>query len=135
MIFSIRSHCHLTFYWINQWRWRWQKTVVRLYDGAGSNRWGATPQHVQNCDSCATWGLLATRVRAKTKNLITLAGLRPEVTSLTWNNTSTKIDRHQVHWFSVFSNLLIWVFDTCFWRCLMLRFCTAGFEGHWDWDL
>jgi hypothetical protein len=35
----------------------------------------------------------------------------------------------------VFSNLLIWVFDTCFWRSLMLRFCTAGFEGHWDWDL
>ncbi|KAG6741770.1 hypothetical protein POTOM_055049 [Populus tomentosa] len=44
---------------------------------------------------CATWGLLATRVRAKTKNLITLAGLRPEVTSLTWNNSSTKIDHHQ----------------------------------------
>ncbi|KAL3568011.1 hypothetical protein D5086_030662, partial [Populus alba] len=71
------------------------KTVVRLYDGAGSNRCGATPQHVQNCDSCASWGLLATRVRAKTKNLITLAGLRPEATSLTWNNSSTKIDDHQ----------------------------------------
>lgn len=69
----------------------------RLYDGAGSSRCGATLQHVQNCDSCATWGLLATRVSAKTKNLITLAGLRPEVTSLTWNNTSTKIDHQQVH--------------------------------------
>ena len=33
----------------------------------------------------------------KTKNLITLAGLRPEDTVLTWNNTATKIDHHQVH--------------------------------------
>lgn len=32
----------------------------------------------------------------KTKNLITLAGLRPEDTVLTWNNTATKIDHHQV---------------------------------------
>lgn len=32
----------------------------------------------------------------KTKNLITLAGLRPEDTILTWNNTATKIDHHQV---------------------------------------
>nr|GMD42717.1 malonyl-coenzyme:anthocyanin 5-O-glucoside-6'''-O-malonyltransferase-like [Ipomoea batatas] len=31
----------------------------------------------------------------KTKNLITLAGLRPEDTVLTWNNTATKIDHHQ----------------------------------------
>lgn len=32
----------------------------------------------------------------KTKNLITLAGLRPEGTVLTWNNTANKIDHHQV---------------------------------------
>ncbi|PIN14825.1 Pectinesterase [Handroanthus impetiginosus] len=31
----------------------------------------------------------------KTKNLITLAGIRPEDTVLTWNNTATKIDHHQ----------------------------------------
>lgn len=31
----------------------------------------------------------------KTKNLITLAGLRPEDTILTWNNTSANIDHHQ----------------------------------------
>lgn len=33
---------------------------------------------------------------AKTKNLITLAGLRPELTVLTWNNTATQINHHQV---------------------------------------
>nr|GMD83898.1 pectinesterase 31 [Ipomoea batatas]GMD93622.1 pectinesterase 31 [Ipomoea batatas] len=31
----------------------------------------------------------------KTKNLITLAGLSPEATVLTWNNTATNIDHHQ----------------------------------------
>ncbi|TQD82628.1 hypothetical protein C1H46_031826 [Malus baccata] len=31
----------------------------------------------------------------KTKNLITLAGLAPELTVLTWNNTATKIEHHQ----------------------------------------
>ncbi|XP_057974234.1 pectinesterase 31 [Malania oleifera] len=31
----------------------------------------------------------------KTKNFITLAGLHPEDTVLTWNNTATKIDHHQ----------------------------------------
>ncbi|GAB2273539.1 Pectinesterase 31 [Dionaea muscipula] len=31
----------------------------------------------------------------KTKNFITIAGLRPELTILTWNNTATKIDHHQ----------------------------------------
>lgn len=34
----------------------------------------------------------------KTKNLITLAGLRPEDTVLTWNNTASKIDHHQVYY-------------------------------------
>lgn len=32
----------------------------------------------------------------KTKNYITLAGLRPEDTVLTWHNTATQIDHHQV---------------------------------------
>lgn len=32
----------------------------------------------------------------KTKNFITLAGLCREETVLTWNNTSAKIDHHQV---------------------------------------
>ena len=32
----------------------------------------------------------------KTKNFITLAGLCPEDTILTWNNTATKIEHHQV---------------------------------------
>lgn len=32
----------------------------------------------------------------KTKNLITLAGICPENTILTWNNTATKIEHHQV---------------------------------------
>lgn len=36
----------------------------------------------------------------KTKNYITLAGFSPESTVLTWNNTATKIDHHQVHLFS-----------------------------------
>ncbi|XP_021857237.1 pectinesterase 31 isoform X4 [Spinacia oleracea] len=31
----------------------------------------------------------------KTKNFITFAGLSPEETVLTWNNTATKIDHHQ----------------------------------------
>ncbi|PON37297.1 Pectinesterase, catalytic [Parasponia andersonii] len=31
----------------------------------------------------------------KTKNLITLAGLIPEDTFLTWNNTATRIEHHQ----------------------------------------
>lgn len=31
----------------------------------------------------------------KTKNYITLAGLRPEDTVITWNNTATKIEHHQ----------------------------------------
>ena len=58
----------------------------------------------------------------KTKNLITLAGLRPEDTILTWNNTSANIDHHQVRLFSVISSLLIWIFDTCVWRYLMMDF-------------
>lgn len=32
---------------------------------------------------------------AKTKNFITLAGISPEATVLTWDNTATKIDHHQ----------------------------------------
>ncbi|PNX88975.1 pectinesterase 31-like protein [Trifolium pratense] len=32
---------------------------------------------------------------AKTKNFITFAGLCPEDTVLTWNNTANKIDHHQ----------------------------------------
>lgn len=36
----------------------------------------------------------------KTKNFITLAGISPEVTVLTWNNTATKIEHHQVKPFS-----------------------------------
>lgn len=32
----------------------------------------------------------------KTKNYITLAALAPEITLLTWDNTATKIDHHQV---------------------------------------
>lgn len=32
----------------------------------------------------------------KTKNFITLAGLSPEDTVLTWNNTASKIEHHQV---------------------------------------
>lgn len=35
----------------------------------------------------------------KTKNYITLAGLRPEDTVLTWHNTATQIDHHQVFFF------------------------------------
>ena len=35
----------------------------------------------------------------KTKNFITLAGLRPEDTVLTWHNTATQIDHHQVFFF------------------------------------
>lgn len=31
----------------------------------------------------------------KTKNFITLAGIAPEATVLTWNNTATKIEHHQ----------------------------------------
>ncbi|GAB4834104.1 Pectinesterase 31 [Ancistrocladus abbreviatus] len=31
----------------------------------------------------------------KTKNFITLAGISPEITVLTWNNTATKIEHHQ----------------------------------------
>ncbi|KAF6142707.1 hypothetical protein GIB67_018418 [Kingdonia uniflora] len=31
----------------------------------------------------------------KTKNLITIAGLNPDLTVLTWNNTATKIEHHQ----------------------------------------
>jgi pectinesterase len=37
---------------------------------------------------------------AKTKNFITLAGLCPEDTVLTCNNTATKIEHHQVCTFS-----------------------------------
>ena len=37
----------------------------------------------------------------KTKNFITLAGLCREDTVLTWNNTSAKIDHHQVCFFSL----------------------------------
>lgn len=33
----------------------------------------------------------------KTKNFITLAGFNPEDTILTWDNTATKIDHHQVY--------------------------------------
>lgn len=43
----------------------------------------------------------------KTKNFITLAGLNPEDTVLTWNNTATNIDHHQVH----FSSLCMLVFS------------------------
>lgn len=32
----------------------------------------------------------------KTKNFITFAGLRPEITVLTWHNTANSIDHHQV---------------------------------------
>lgn len=34
---------------------------------------------------------------AKTKNFITLAAMCPERTILTWNNTATKIEHHQVY--------------------------------------
>lgn len=53
----------------------------------------------------------------KTKNLITLAGLRPEDTLLTYNNTASKIDHHQVRPFSLLPG---WALDA--WR----RFCR-----HW----
>ena len=71
----------------------------------------------------------------KTKNLITLAGLNPEDTILTWNNTCSKIDHHQVSPFSGFLACTSGFFDTCFWRHLMLDFGAAGFEGHWDRDV
>lgn len=41
----------------------------------------------------------------KTKNFITLAGLRPEDTVLTWHNTATQIDHHQVFSFWHFALL------------------------------
>lgn len=39
----------------------------------------------------------------KTKNFITLAGLNPEITVITWNNTAANIEHHQVGSFSVLS--------------------------------
>lgn len=48
---------------------------------------------------------------AKTKNLITLVGLCPQDTILTWNNTANKIDHHQVGAFSLcFPRFWKWVF-------------------------
>lgn len=33
----------------------------------------------------------------KRKNFITFAGISPEITVLTWNNTASKIEHHQVY--------------------------------------
>lgn len=43
----------------------------------------------------------------KTKNLITLAGLYPEDTVLTWNNTASKIEHHQVSLTLLYQALLL----------------------------
>lgn len=50
----------------------------------------------------------------KTKNFITLAGLRPEDTVLTWHNTASQIDHHQVRLHSVCVLPPIWVFEEDF---------------------
>lgn len=78
--------------------------VIRVaQDGSGDYR---TVQEaidaVPLCNTCRTVirvspGIYRQPVYVpKTKNLITLAGLRPEDTVLTWNNTASKIDHHQV---------------------------------------
>lgn len=41
----------------------------------------------------------------KTKNFITLAGLQPELTVLTWNKTAIKIEHHQVKHASFYATL------------------------------
>ena len=72
----------------------------------------------------------------KTKNLITLAGLNPEDTLLTWNNTATKIDHHQVHPVLL---LPTWVLDTwklfCGWIYLFVYFSFSylGLGRHLVW--
>lgn len=45
----------------------------------------------------------------KTKNFITLAGLRPEDTVLTWHNTATQIDHHQVFFFLAFCTAISYI--------------------------
>lgn len=53
------------------------------------------------CNTCRTIIRIAPGVYRqpvyvpKTKNFITLAGIRPEDTLLTWHNTATKIEHHQ----------------------------------------
>ncbi|KAF1863015.1 hypothetical protein Lal_00018859 [Lupinus albus] len=61
----------------------------------------------------------------KTKNFITLAGLCPEDTVLTWNNTAAGIDHHQVCTFSWLSVL------NCSNCC---GYCDCGQCGHYDAD-
>lgn len=66
----------------------------------------------------------------KTKNLITLAGLGPELTVLTWNNTATKIEHHQVM-YGPFSATLSGFLP----RVMMALWFFEGFEGDWDGDV
>lgn len=72
----------------------------------------------------------------KTKNLITLAGLSPEITVLTWNNTATKIEHHQ----AIFPlwNLSNSVFGLLEWVLLLIigfGFWISGVSFDWYWDI
>jgi pectinesterase len=78
--------------------------VIRVaQDGSGDYR---TVQEaidaVPLCNTCRTVIRISSGIYRqpvyvpKTKNLITLAGLHPEETVLTWNNTATKIEHQQV---------------------------------------
>lgn len=83
------------------------KVITVSQDGSGDYR---TVQEaidaVPLCNTCRTIIRLSPGIYKqpiyvpKTKNFITLAGLRPEITVLTWNNTATKIDHHQVKYAS-----------------------------------
>ena len=58
----------------------------------------------------------------KTKNFITFAGLNPETTILTWDNTATKINHHQVRFSSVFFFIISYLGFL-----LILRICNLLF--------
>jgi pectin methylesterase-like acyl-CoA thioesterase len=73
----------------------------------------------------------------KTKNFITLAGLSPEDTVLTWQNTASLIDHHQVR-----SRTVCLLPPSGFLKKIFVDFLgcgwvmgPAGLSGDWDWDV
>lgn len=61
----------------------------------------------------------------KRKNFITFAGTSPEITVITWNNTASKIEHHQVFFLKTFLFLAAA-------RVSLWLVCLSGVESHRD---
>lgn len=71
----------------------------------------------------------------KTKNFITFAGLNPETTILTWDNTATQINHHQVGFSCGFIISYLGLRLICRIVMFFSYICLwPGFSCHWNWD-